>query len=777
MTSLHDTTTPTTPAPHQHNDSDSDINEMSRDLDEIGLLNLNNLTSYFSTDRFFFQMPSFEMKNFPLEFTKYVTKYKDYYQNQYKKYNKSFGTTAKTESTDTDEVKDILSEDDSNILDSIKTVLSTRIQMDKFLNDLKLGVNITTAIDRLQPLTDVINETIFLPTDDFSDIENDENELDIEIEETTEPSGIGEIVNKSQPLINEIVKPRVGEMRNEIKRNNKRKRKRKQYKNIYSNNDSVTSQTSDIDGLTIDEVSELTELNSLDDFVKQDLLRSKIKKIHNLSISQDSKNKLVTKLMMGNYYKYVDEKLSNNDKQLLQPLRNQKLIIKEEKEKDEEKDNDEEDEEDDFDEELPSRLSLGPVDEAIIENDGENFESESEGSNDEEEDDEEEEDEVMLTEQDLQPTYHDSLHTIFGCSHYQTNCKIECPTCFKWYTCRFCHDSQTLDHKLIRNEVKHILCMYCHTPQIPESNYCINCEQELANYFCSKCILYDNDQTKDIYHCDKCGICRLGLGLEKDYFHCDTCNTCLSIDLKGHHKCLSDVTHSNCCICNEDLFSLIHKVVFMKCGHSIHEQCYSKFTKFSSKCPICKKTITNVESQYRILDVEIAQSPLPEPYNNWRCIISCNDCGGKSNTMYHVLGLKCKYCKSYNTNQLKLIKPEEEEEEEILGEGEERKKSDKNNNSVTQFDVNVMKLVKTNLLNNFGIDEEVSGYEDDMDVEDEGDDEDEEDEDDEDEDQMGNLINIKKLSENGSNNVSYITSMLQNFVNNATKLSSKEQRQ
>ena len=33
--------------------------------------------------------------------------------------------------------------------------------MDKFLNDLKLGVNITTAIDRLQPLTDVINETIF----------------------------------------------------------------------------------------------------------------------------------------------------------------------------------------------------------------------------------------------------------------------------------------------------------------------------------------------------------------------------------------------------------------------------------------------------------------------------------------------------------------------------------------------------------------------------------------------------------------------------------------
>lgn len=763
MTPLPDTTTTTTTTktPHQYNDSDSDINDMSRDLDEIGLLNLNNLTSYFSTDRFFSQIPSFEMKNFPLEFTKYVTKYKNYYQDQYKKYNKSFGTSTSTTATTTeaDEMKDIL--DDSNILDSIKTVLSTRIQMDKFLNDLKLGVNITTAIDRLQPLTDVINETIFLPTDDFSDIENDEIEPEIEKEEITEPVGIAEIVNKCQPLINEIVKPRVG-IRNELKRDTRRKRKRKQYKNnIYSNNESMTSQTSDIDGLTIDEVSELTELNSLDDFVKQDLLRSKIKKIHNLSISQDSKNKLVTKLMMGNYYKYVDEKLSNNDKQLLRPLKNQKLVI----------------EEDDFEEEEPveetqSKLSLDLVDEVINENDDiEEIQSESESL---EGSDDEGEDEVMLTEEDLQPIYNDSLDTILGCSHYQTNCKIECPTCFKWYTCRFCHDSQTTDHKLIRNEVKHILCMYCHTPQIPDSNFCVNCEQELANYFCGKCILYDNDQTKDIYHCDKCGICRLGLGLEKDYFHCDTCNTCLSIDLKGHHKCLSDVTHSNCCICNEDLFSLIHKVVFMKCGHSIHEQCYSKFTKFSSKCPICKKTITNVESQYRLLDVEIAQSPLPEPYDKWRCIISCNDCGGKSNTMYHVLGLKCKYCKSYNTNQLKLIKPEEEEDEEEVEilEGEERGKQSNNSrskNSITQFDANVMKLVKTNLLNNFGIDEEISGYEDDIDVEDE------EEEEDDDDDQMGNLINIKKLSENGSNNVSYITSMLQNFVNNATKLSSKEQ--
>lgn len=704
-------------------DEEEDINDMSRDLDQIGMINFNFLPSYLSTEKLLSQMPSFEMKNFSQEFSKYVAKYKNSYQRQY---NKS--------SINDNETND---ETDVTIIDAIKTAVSTRIQMNTFLNDLKLGVNFTTAIERLQPLTEVINETIFLPADDdFSEMEDGKDEKEEIEDEITEPVGIGEIVNKSQPLINEIVKPG-GSRNGSIKRRNRYNH----HHHYHHHNDSgLTSQTSDVDGLTIDEVRELTELNSLDDFAKQDVLRSRIKKIQNLTIGQNSKNKLVTKLMMGNYYKYVNDKISEDDKHLLQPLKSEKLVIQE----------------------------LAPLDnvdeeEVSIHEEGN---SPIEEDDDDEEEEENSDEEVILTELDLQPSYHDSLRTIFGCSHYQTNCKIECPTCFKWYSCRFCHDAANMDHKLVRNEVKHILCMHCNTPQVPESNYCINCEQELANYFCSKCILYDNDQTKDIYHCDKCGICRLGLGLDKDYFHCDTCNTCLSIDLKGRHKCLSDVTHSNCCICNEDLFSLVHKVVFMKCGHSIHEQCYAKFTKFSSKCPICKKTVTNVESQYRILDVEINLNPLPAPYNSWRCIISCNDCGGKCNTSYHILGLKCKYCNSYNTNQLKLIKPEEEQEEE-------EEDGDQN-----PFDANIMKLVQTNILTNFGIDErqiedeeedEKSGYEDDMEQDDE---DDGVDEDEEEDDEMGNFINFKNFGDRGADNVSYITSMFQNFVNKTLQNSS-----
>lgn len=242
--------------------------------------------------------------------------------------------------------------------------------------------------------------------------------------------------------------------------------------------------------------------------------------------------------------------------------------------------------------------------------------------------------------------------------------------------------------------------MACNTPQTPSDNCCIECGVELAAYFCLECVLYDNDATKDIYHCDKCGICRLGLGLGKDYFHCDTCNICLSIDLKERHKCLANTTHCNCPICNEYLFTLINKVVFMKCGHLIHENCYNELINHSYKCPLCKKTVVDVETQFRILDQEILQLPLPLPYNLWRCIIGCNDCNGKSNVSYHVLGLKCEYCKSYNTNQMKLIKPEEEEEEEQLD------MHTHTDDALLRETENSMRLIGTNLQSNFRIDEQ-----------------------------------------------------------------------
>jgi len=67
-----------------------------------------------------------------------------------------------------------------------------------------------------------------------------------------------------------------------------------------------------------------------------------------------------------------------------------------------------------------------------------------------------------------------------------------------------------------------------------------------------------------------------------------------------------------------------------------------------------------MESQFRALDVEIENQPLPYPYSAWRCLISCNDCSAKSNVQFHFLGLKCDNCSSYNTSQVRIIRPEDE---------------------------------------------------------------------------------------------------------------------
>ena len=156
---------------------------------------------------------------------------------------------------------------------------------------------------------------------------------------------------------------------------------------------------------------------------------------------------------------------------------------------------------------------------------------------------------LTVTESDIAPTYapirqpktpgsqtpiqtatapHD-LTPPLGCQHYERNVKLQCSTCSKWYTCRFCHDAQE-DHGLIRKETKNMLCMLCGTPQ-KASDVCIKCGETAARYYCNICKLWENRQTKPIYHCNDCGICRRGLGLGKDFFHC-------KVRASSHHPLL-----------------------------------------------------------------------------------------------------------------------------------------------------------------------------------------------------------------------------------------------
>lgn len=141
-----------------------------------------------------------------------------------------------------------------------------------------------------------------------------------------------------------------------------------------------------------------------------------------------------------------------------------------------------------------------------------------------------------LTAEDLIPTYAPRMEpesplgevedidaeeceeVFLGCEHYKRNVKLQCHACKKWYTCRFCHDAVE-DHHLDRPRTEHMLCMLCGHAQ-PAAHSCGHCGEPAAQYYCHVCKLWDNDADKSIYHCNDCGICRIGQGLGKDFFHC-----------------------------------------------------------------------------------------------------------------------------------------------------------------------------------------------------------------------------------------------------------------
>lgn len=105
------------------------------------------------------------------------------------------------------------------------------------------------------------------------------------------------------------------------------------------------------------------------------------------------------------------------------------------------------------------------------------------------------------------------------------------------------------------------------------------------------------------------------------------------------------------------MFTSPRPVVFMTCGHSIHKRCYDQHMSVSYKCPICNKSLANMETQFRNLDVAIQGQPMPAEFRDTQALVLCNDCSGRSTVPYHWLGLKCRICLSYNTVELQILGP------------------------------------------------------------------------------------------------------------------------
>ena len=73
-------------------------------------------------------------------------------------------------------------------------------------------------------------------------------------------------------------------------------------------------------------------------------------------------------------------------------------------------------------------------------------------------------------------------------------------------------------------------------------------------------------------------------------------------------------------------------------------------------------------------DAQIAMTPMPEEYKNKKMVVQCNDCQVKSCVPFHIVGGKCRSCRSYNTTRIEDKRtiekfyeenPELEREEEV----------------------------------------------------------------------------------------------------------------
>ncbi|XP_067001740.1 RING finger and CHY zinc finger domain-containing protein 1 [Anabrus simplex] len=236
-----------------------------------------------------------------------------------------------------------------------------------------------------------------------------------------------------------------------------------------------------------------------------------------------------------------------------------------------------------------------------------------------------------------------------GCVHYKRKSKFVTPCCNKIYTCRFCHDENE-SHPVNRKEVTELVCMKCNTQQKVQAE-CENCSLRFGKYTCLECKLFD-DEEKNQYHCEGCGICRIG-GRDK-FFHCEKCNMCLPVKLINKHRCVENVSRSNCPVCLEDIHTSRISCHIPECGHLLHRPCFEQLLQAGHyACPTCQTSLLDMSQLWDYLDNEIAMTPMPEEYRDFKAEILCKDCHTESVVKFHVVGLKCLSCGSYNTCRIK----------------------------------------------------------------------------------------------------------------------------